>query len=139
MNSTPNDRRKMRVTFEWRNNERATLCRVDDDCLAIYANRICYKEKIMFWRDMVGCQCMPNQEKCRTYAGVPLEPNDKIAICNAHIGPGVTDDHIHFWITQGKLTSGHLFVSSAGVAWVEKNCKNAKVKTWREFGAMMMS
>ena len=50
-------------------------------------------------------------------------------------------DHIHFWITRPKdnedETMGHFYVSSSGVAWVEKNCNNPETRSWAELDKWM--
>ena len=128
---------KLPVTFELReSDERPAVVRYGDHCLKIYRDRIEYRDETKYWKGIIKCGCGA-EEKCKTYASVPLTRTKEIATCNDRISNFAKGDHIHFWITRPKdngddETMGHFYVSSSGVAWVEKNCRNPEIKSWAE-------
>ena len=133
---------KLPVTFELRESgERPAVVRYGNYCLEIYSNRIVYRDKTKYWKNIIKCGCR-TVEKCETYAQVPLTRTKEVETCNDRISNFTKSDHIHFWITRPKAgtpvkknfdTMGHFYVSSSGVAWVGKSCGNPEIKSWAEF------
>ena len=119
-------RQKLTVTFELRgSNERPAVVRYGRHCLEIYSDRIVYRRKRRFWKDI-----MDTTEECKTYVSVPLT--------SERIPMGCFDDKIdksfersdciHFPITNLEGHSrGHFYVSSSGVAWLGRNGQNTKM------------
>ena len=126
-NKSKDDRQKLTITFEpCKSGERPAVVRVDGHCLKIYRDRIVYRGKTKYWKDI-----MDTKEECKTYAGVPLTSKEKeLARLNCEIGRSFErSDYIHFPITNlDKDPKGYFYVSSSGVAWVGKNCGNLENK-----------
>ena len=132
--STP---KQLQVSFEPRGGgERPAVFCFDNHCLEVYSNRIKYNGKIKYWSEIIGCGCEKNEEKCETYAQVPLTNDPVPKRCNGKISKFGKGSHVHFWITRpqkGKSngeTMGHFYVGVTGVAWVRKNCNNPVTKSW---------
>ena len=143
---------KLPVTFELRESElcgsveRPAVVRVDGHCLEIYSNRIVYRGKTKYWKNIIECGC--TEERCKTYAQVPLTRTKEVETCNHRISNFKKSDHIHFWITRPKAgipvkkefdTMGHFYVSSSGVAWVGKDCDSPVTKSWDDLKKWMAS
>lgn len=132
---------KLPVTFELRKSgERPAVVRYDGHCLEVYKNRIKYrgkrKYKCKYWKDIIKCDC-GTEERCETFASVPLTRTKELKRCNGRIGNFDRCGHIHFWITCNRETMGHFYVSSTGVAWVGKNCADPETKSWAELDEWM--
>ena len=130
---------KLPVTFELRKSgERPAVVRYDGHCLEVYKNRIKYRGKCKYWRDIIKCGC-DNVEKCETFASVPLTRTKVLKRFNNKTRFRSFDrsDHIHFWVTHNTKTMGHFYVSRTGVAWVGKGGKKPGIKSWDDLDEWM--
>jgi len=141
-NESKDDRQKLTVTFKpSKSGARPAVVRYGGHCLEIYSNRIVYRRKSRFWKDI-----MDTTEECKTYASVPLTSREKeLARLNCEVERSFErSDYIHFPITnlEGHST-GHFYVSSSGVAWLGKlgrngqNPKMKEVRLWAELDDWM--
>ena len=109
-------------------------------CLKIYRDRIEYRDKTKYWKNIIKCDCGA-EEKCKAYALVPLTSNEeKLGRFDDKIRSDFfRGDNIHFEIKRPGKTMGHFYVSSSGAAWIGqigKNGQNPGIRErnrWAEF------